>query len=94
MAPDEGDSYHVLAIVYFEQGRFDEAEAMALKAGARAHHIADVHLLLAKLYLRKGNSDGVTEQLEAYLKEAPNGPVSDRIRQLFNLQTDQPARRR
>jgi tetratricopeptide (TPR) repeat protein len=94
MAPADGDSYHVLAVVYFEQGRFDEAEATALKADARIHHIADVHLLLAKLYLRKGNSDALMEQLETYLKEAPNGPVSDRIRQALSHQTDQPVPRR
>ena len=94
MAPNDGDSYHVLALVYFEEGRFDEAEATALKADARPHHIADVHLLLAKLYLRNGNSAALKEQLESYLKEAPNGTISDRIRQWLNSRTDQQAPRR
>jgi tetratricopeptide (TPR) repeat protein len=94
MAPDDGDSYHVLAVVLFEEGRFDDAEAMALKANERPHRIADVHLLLAKLYLRKGNSAALRGQLESYLREAPNGPISDRIRQALNPRTDQPAPRR
>jgi len=37
-------------------------------------------LLLAKIYLRRRNSTAVIRQLEMYLKEAPEGPVKDRIR--------------
>jgi hypothetical protein len=78
--PGEGDPYFALANAYFVQERFDDAEAMALEADSRTHRIADVHLLLAKIYLRRRNSTAVIRQLEMYLKEAPEGPVKDRIR--------------
>ena len=76
--PGEGDPYFALANAYFVQERFDDAEAMALEADSRTHRIADLHLLLAKIYLRRRNSAAVIRQLEMYLKEAPEGPVKDR----------------
>jgi tetratricopeptide (TPR) repeat protein len=78
--PGNGDAYYGLALTYFQEERFDEAEAAALQADSRAHKIVDLHLLLAKIYARK-NRDKALEQLEIYLKEAPNGPESDRVRQ-------------
>ena len=70
--PDSGDAYYRLAIAYLDQGRLQEAEAAALQADSRPHRIADLHLVLAKMYLHK-NLDKLVEQLELYLKEAPNG---------------------
>ena len=80
--PDNGDAYYGLSLAYFQEGRFDEAEAAALQADARTHRVADLHLLLAKLYVRR-NADKakVVEQLELYVKEAPNSPEAERVRQ-------------
>ena len=77
--PDNGDAYFGLAVAYVSQGRFQEAEAAALQADSRPHRIADLHLILAKMYLRT-KPDKVADQLELYLKEAPNSAESDRVR--------------
>jgi len=81
-APENGDIYFGLAAAYFTEGRLQEAETAALQADARPHGIADLHLLMAKIYLRKSPEE-VRKQLELYLKEAPNGPESKQIRQLL-----------
>ena len=78
---DEGDIYRALATIYFEQGRDDDAEKLGQQAHLRKHRLADVHLLLAKIQLKRQNLEGVAEQLDIYLREAPRGPGSNRIRQ-------------
>lgn len=79
-APNDGDVYYSLAVSYFKQARFEDAEAAALQADSRNHRIPDLHLLLAKIYF-KLNPDKVVPQLELYLKEAPNGTESKRVRE-------------
>lgn len=88
--PDEGDLYHALATVHFEQGRDDEAEELGQQAHLRKHGIADVHLLLAKIHLKRRNLEGVADQLEIYLREAPVSPTSNRIRQDLEKYRDRP----
>jgi tetratricopeptide (TPR) repeat protein len=80
--PRNGDAYYGLALVYFEEGRLENAESAAVQADSYPHRVADLHLLLAKIYERL-NPEKVGEQLRLYLKEAPNGPLSERIRQTF-----------
>src|SRR5262249_37920237 len=78
--PETGDLYHALGTVYFAQGRDDEAEALAKQAHLKPHTIADVHLLLAKIYLKRRDLAAVADQLEVYLREAPAGPTSAGIK--------------
>jgi len=80
-SPAEGDLYFALAQVEFDQGRFKEAETAGLQAHSKIHRTADVHLLLAKIYLALKNQPALIGQLEAYLKEKPTGPVAAQIRQ-------------
>jgi tetratricopeptide (TPR) repeat protein len=80
--PASGDAYYGLALVYFTQGRLEDVEAAALQAHRRPHQIADVHLLLAKVYARSA-PEKVGTQLELYLQEAPNGPESKRVRKIL-----------
>jgi Flp pilus assembly protein TadD len=85
-SPEEGDVYFALCRVYFEQGRLKEAEKAGLEAHSRLHRTADVHLLLAKIYLAVNNQTALISQLETYLKESPNGPAAEQIRKtLKNL---------
>jgi tetratricopeptide (TPR) repeat protein len=76
----EGDLYFALSRIHFEQGRLKEAETAGLEAHSRTHRTADVHLLLAKIYLAQNNQPAMISQLETYLKENPAGPVADQIR--------------
>ena len=90
---DAGDLYHALATVYFEQGRDNEAEELAQQAHLRKHGIADVHLLQAKIQLKRQNFEAVADQLEIYLREAAPGPTRDRVRQdLERYRTGGPTR--
>ena len=79
---ENGDAYYGIALSYFKEERFDQAEAAALQAHTRPHRIADVHLLLAMIYAKK-NPARVAGQLELYLDEAPNGPQSEHVREVL-----------
>jgi tetratricopeptide (TPR) repeat protein len=79
--PDEGDLRFALAQGYFEQGLLKEAEKEGLEAHSRFHRSADVHLLLAKIYLAGQAHSDVVTQLKLYLQENPKGSMADRVRQ-------------
>ena len=81
--PQEGDLYYALANVYFVEGRLDEAEKAGVAADSRVHRIPDLHVLRAKIYAQQGNPAAVREQLETFLKEAPNSPTAPRIRKFL-----------
>src|SRR5262249_2521559 len=80
-SPEHGDAYYGLATFYFHQGLFEAAKTNALQASSLAHKIADMHLLLAKIYLRDNDQAGVRSQLEMYLKEDPKSPLSAKVKQ-------------
>src|SRR5262249_7103506 len=63
---DSGDAFYGLTLVYLEEGRNEEAEAAAQQAEARPHQIADLHLVLGKLYFEKGSYAASIRQLESY----------------------------
>ena len=78
--PTEGDLLFGVARIYFDQGDLRKAEFAGLEAHSRVHRTADVHLLLAKIYVTTNNYAALTTQLETYLIENPTGPVPDEIR--------------
>src|SRR5262249_8499469 len=81
-ARNAGDAYYGLMLVYFQQNLLEKAVAAGLQAHDGPHQIADVHLVLAEIYLRQNKSSDALQQLQMYLKEAPNGALSERVRQL------------
>ena len=81
-AGENGDAYYALAITYFKQERIKEAEAAALEADSRRHTIPDLHLLLAKIFAVTSPAK-VTDELRRYLKEAPDGSQSKRVREVL-----------
>ena len=80
-SPASGDAYYALAAVYFEEGLLAEAEAAGIQADSHSHKIADLRLLLAKIYARNRRPAAVVTQLELYLKEDPHGRESARVRE-------------
>jgi tetratricopeptide (TPR) repeat protein len=78
-----GDGYYGLALVYLQQGRLDDAEAALVRADSYPHQIADIHVVLAEIYWQKQKSSDAFSQLERYLQEAPNGTLSQRVRQVL-----------
>jgi predicted Zn-dependent protease len=81
--PTSGDAFYGLMLVYLEEGRNEEAEAAAQQAEARPHQIADLHLVLGKLYFEKGNYAASIRQLESYLKEVPNGTARESVKEML-----------
>ena len=90
--PDSGDGYYGLAIVYIRQGNVRDAEINAREAESRRHRIADVHLLLAQLYSAQDKLPEAIRQLEDYLKEAPEGPLSEKVLKDLETATAEPGR--
>ena len=78
--PTEGDLFFALARIYVEQGELRKAEYAGLEAHSRIHRNADVHLLLAKIYLSTNNYPALSTQYETYLIENPAGSVPEDIR--------------
>jgi tetratricopeptide (TPR) repeat protein len=82
--PGQGDAYYALALTYFDEGRIDEAERVALQADSRRHAIADLHLLLAKIYAKKQNASETIRQLKTFVEEAPGHPMAEQVRRELN----------
>ncbi len=78
--PSEGDLYFGLARIRFDQGDLSGAEQAALEAHPKLHRSADVHLLLAKIYLKLQRYSDLVIQLQTYLAENPKGPMADQVR--------------
>lgn len=78
--PSEGDLYFGIARIRFDQGELGGAEQAALEAHSRLHRGADVHLLLAKIYLKLQRYSDLVSQLKTYLVENPKGPMADQVR--------------
>jgi tetratricopeptide (TPR) repeat protein len=82
--PLEGDGYYGLAIIRFEQGRLEEAEQLGLQAHQHLHRVADVHLLLGRIYLRQEKAESVVRELRLYVAEAKPSPARDRVMKLLD----------
>lgn len=78
--PVEGDLHFAMARLHFDQGQLKEAEAAALEAHSKIHRTADVHLLLAKVYLKRENYRALANQLKIYPDENPEGATAAQVR--------------
>jgi tetratricopeptide (TPR) repeat protein len=71
------------ALMYKSPPDYDRAEkelTRALELGKK-EFAAPVRLHLFNLHVRRQRLDKAAEQLEAYLKEAPNAPEAEEVRQ-------------
>jgi tetratricopeptide (TPR) repeat protein len=82
LAPSFGPGHFTLAWALFGLNRIDEAEENAHDALIRDPRLAPAHLLLAKIYDRRSDYSAVSAELEAYLRLAPVGALSDQVRQV------------
>ena len=85
--PTQGDGYYALARLRFEENRLDEARELGRKAHDRRQHIADVHLLMAKIHQRQGNDGLISRELQRYVDESRPGPIRDLIRKMLADET-------
>lgn len=78
------------ALADFKLNRFDAAEQSAREAERGPHQdISQLHLLLADILLRRNEFSGAAQEMQAYLKEFPNGQfvaeVNGRLPEVENL---------
>lgn len=82
LAPSFGPGHFILAWTLFGLNRLDEAEKIAHEASTRAPKFALAHLLLANIYNRRSDYSEVVAELDAFLRLAPDGPLSDQVREV------------
>ena len=73
-----------LLVYLFEANRLDEAESLALRLHRNGKHSPDVHLVLGKIYLRKGRKVEMVRELELFVKEAPPGPLREEAERILS----------
>jgi tetratricopeptide (TPR) repeat protein len=80
---DQGsaEGHVILSKALMQLNRLDEAERSIHKALLRNPNFADAYLVRSDVYGRKGDYRAKLQDLDAYLKLAPNGPASQRVRQ-------------
>jgi tetratricopeptide (TPR) repeat protein len=79
LAPTFGPDHFILAWVLVGLNRTDEAERNAHEALARDPSLALAHLLLANIFIRRGDYSTALVELDAYLRLNPDGPLSDQV---------------
>lgn len=79
--PDRGEPYYHMAKIQYATGHPERAEQACRLALARDHSkIPEVHILLANIYRRRGETAKVAAELEAYLAKAPQGEHAESAR--------------
>jgi tetratricopeptide (TPR) repeat protein len=83
---------YVQGLANFRLNRLDAAEQSLLQSEQGPHQsLTVVHAMLADLYSRKQDWGDAAAQMRAYLKEAPQGPYVDQLRQnLESIEKTQP----
>ena len=72
--PDRGEPFYSIAKIQYETGHLDRAEqACRLALERDTSKIPEVHILLANVYLRRGEKAKLAAELETYLENAPEG---------------------
>ncbi len=86
--PSLGFGHFFGAVAKFSAGQFEEAEKSALQATqAERGRLPQAHLLLARIYQRKGDTEHYAKQLRSYLQESPKADDTEQIRvELSRLQ--------
>jgi len=82
---DFPEGYYFNAIAYFTLNNMDAAEKSARKAFRldAQHRFPRAHLILAEILRRKKDLSGSIEQLQAYLKYAPQANDAEQIRTML-----------
>ena len=81
--PNSADALVLLANLQFEQGRYEEAAANAVKVhqvegGDQGYAVA--HYIAAKSYAMRQDDSQALAEYTIFLKEQPSGPLADKAR--------------
>jgi len=80
--PDSWRAHYELARILFGEGLPVDAEQSALEAKKLYPKFPRLYIVLANIQLRLGKNEAVIEDLDTYLKLAPEGTYSSQARQL------------
>jgi tetratricopeptide (TPR) repeat protein len=80
--PNNWRGYYELARALFHQQRVPEAEAAASTARDLRPENPDVYLLLSEIHRSTHNAPALLQDLDTYLKLAPEGPAAPQVRKL------------
>lgn len=83
LAPSSWELYYILGAAFFGMGKYKEAEQAYLKAASFNPAMpVSFRVRLANLYLRTHENEKAYAQLQAYLREAPDGPAAESVRRM------------
>lgn len=89
LAPNSAAGKYCLGLVQYSSGRIADAQRSALDAIRLNPNFSDIHLLLAHIYQRLHNPDGVLAEVDSYLARAPHGSLeSDALALRHHAQQD------
>jgi tetratricopeptide (TPR) repeat protein len=71
-----------LGMALYKLARLDKAEVALKKALQLAPRMAQVRLMLANVYLKLRNYDGLMDQLDSYLQENPKGEQRKQVEEM------------
>lgn len=81
VSPGLASAGFVQALAYFKLNRLDDAEKSARAAETGPHqNLPQLHLLLTDILLRKSDYQGAVVEMQAYLKEFPNGQMAIQVK--------------
>jgi tetratricopeptide (TPR) repeat protein len=79
--PDRGEPYYAMAKIQYDTGHLDRAEqACRLALERDTSKIPEVHILLANVYLRRGEKAKLAAELGSYLEKTPKGEHAETAR--------------
>jgi tetratricopeptide (TPR) repeat protein len=82
LAPESWAGHYYLALAFFGLNRFVEAEKSVHEALRRKTDFPEAYLLLADIHSRDKDYQSLLNDLDEYLKLAPDGPASARAKAL------------
>jgi tetratricopeptide (TPR) repeat protein len=84
--PLNAEALTLLANVQFYQGHYAEAVAAVNRLHAAPHEgFADAHLVAAEALQKTGNNQQAIEQCQMFLKENPNSPRAEQVRNAIKV---------
>ena len=80
--PDSPDGHFFLSIALYAQNRLDESEKSVREALLRKPNLADAYLILSDIHAKRRDYQAQLQDLDTFLKFAPNAPQAEKIRQI------------
>lgn len=91
--PTRAEPLYVMARIQFQTGHMDVAEkAVRMALDRDPSGVPEAYLLLANVYIRRGDKVQAAEQLRTYLEKAPQGDQAGQARALLSDLTKAEAR--